>query len=175
MEELGGWKEQEGRVPEFFWKAKGAKQGNFKNESSIKVYSSYTRLVAVHWGSEAAVDAATHKIAGRIQLGPLVITKYVDAATPQIMQAFLESEVLSTSEFIYVDNPPAKAGAATAGVAAQSVKVFTLEGTNGYVSKIEAGSTEDGRLLERVTIHFTKLTWTSNVGSTSSQWDASNA
>lgn len=173
MEELGGWKEQEGtRVPEFFWKAKGAKQGPFKNESSIKTYSDHTRLIAVHWGGEVHVDPVSHIPGGRAQLGPLVITKYIDGATPQLLQAFMQNEAITNSEFIYVDVPPAKAGAATSGVAAQTAKIFTIKGTNGYVSKIEAGSTGDGRLLERVSIHFTHLTWDSHVGSTSTQWDA---
>ena len=177
--ELGDIVEQEPHAhPEYFWKAKGAKQGDFKNSnnSNHKDFKNYSRVFAVAWGFEQPFDRASGQGTGKIQLHEFAITKYVDQSSPMLLQAMLNHEVITDSEFVYMDYPQAQGGKALAAQASsQMSKVFVVTGTQGVISKIEAGSTHDGRLLEKIHMMFNEMTWKSPVGSTEADWRRSEA
>src|ERR1041384_1416327 len=159
--------------PEYFWKAKGAKQGDFKNgnNSNHKDYKAYSRVFAVQWGFDQPMDQNSGQSAGKVQLKEFVITKYIDQSSPMLLQAMLNHEVITDSEFIYLDYPQAQGGKSIgAQASAQMTKIFVVTGTQGQIAKIEAGSTDDGRLFETIYMVFNEMTWKSPVGSTEADY-----
>ena len=148
------------RMLEMYWKAKGKVQGDLKNGCDIKGYESFSRVYGVSWGIHGPVDQQTGQRTGKRQLEPLVITKPVDKSTPSLLQAMINNEVIDSSEFTFLDVP----GVATA--AQKMVRILTVKTTNGAIAKIEAGSTPEGQMLEKIYLYFDKIIWRHEIATT---------
>jgi len=141
------------RMLEMYWKCEGTKTGQMKGSVDIKGFEDTMRVYGISWGVATNVDQQSGQATGKRLHEPLIITKPVDKATPLLLNAMCSHENIKKTEFIYLDVP----GGATA--AAKMVKVFSIITEDGYIGKIEAGSTSEGVLLEKIHLYFTKITW----------------
>jgi type VI secretion system Hcp family effector len=153
------------RMLEMFWKGKGAKQGDLKNSCDMKGYETYSRVIAIQWGVSGEVDHQTGHRTGHRILDPLIITKRVDASSPLLLAAMIGNETIKESEFVYVDILGHQTQAAKTG------RVLTITTTNGVITKVEGGSTEEGMMIERIYLYFDKITWRHDVGKTEAMDD----
>ena len=151
---------RDNRLLELFWKAKGAQQGDMKNQCDMKGYEGFSRVIGVSWGVEGPVDQQSGQRTGQRILEPLVITKKIDHSTPSLTQAMVNNEVIKESEFAYVDVP----GHQTQGQ--KMVRILTIKTENGAISKIEAGTTPEGLLIEKIHLLFNKITWRHEIAKT---------
>lgn len=80
---------------QYYVSIKGKTQGQFKGESKKEGRKDkFMECVAFRMGSSVPVDANSGAIKGFRQHKPLVITKECGAASPQILQAHWNNEVL---------------------------------------------------------------------------------
>ena len=133
---------------------KGEKQGEFKGESSTKGRSDIDLVSVLHErvGPAMVGDKRRHN--------PIVVTKEVGAASPQIFQAFTAKENLPVVELNIGSQP----GGAGAGKIAQRVVLKNATITN--VRKV-------GK-LEEITFNYEAITVTWSDGSITSNddWEA---
>ena len=133
---------------------KGEKQGAFKGESSRKDSSDIELVSVLHErvGPEMVGDRRRHT--------PVVVTKEVGAASPQLFQAFTAKENLPVVELNIGSQP----GGAGAGKIAQRVVLKNATITN--VRKV-------GK-LEEITFNYEAITVTWSDGSITSNddWEA---
>ena len=125
-------------VPGFSLTIDGTKQGMFPGGKGGAI-AGYQFGYAVN----APRDAATGQLTGRRLHAPVVVTKLVGTASPQILQALISNEVLRS---VVVDLPGAEGGIG-----------YTIKLTNAAISEIKQHSAlVDGRfaLLEDVSFTF---------------------
>jgi type VI secretion system secreted protein Hcp len=160
MTTIGDMIKQKERDVQMYWKCTGMKQGDMHNSCDIKAYEKYSRVFGVAWGIVGQVDIHTGLSTGKRVEEPLVITKPIDKSTPSLLQAMIQNESIKDSEFIYLDFPGSKVQVNT------MVKILTIKTENGHISKIEAGTTDFGAMIERISLHFDKITWRHEIANT---------
>src|SRR5438132_559214 len=87
---------------DFFLTIDGVKQGRFKGDSTDKRHAGEIMGLAFDYDVQSPRDAATGQPTGRRIHKPLVITKRIDAASPQIYQALATNEVLRSVQLDFV-------------------------------------------------------------------------
>jgi type VI secretion system secreted protein Hcp len=140
---------------EFYVSITGKKQGKFKGASAgVGRRTTKDRIPGIRFELETISprDAATGLPTGKRQHKPVVITKEWDAASPQLFQALVANEVLSTVLFEFLKTDPA----------GREVVYFTIKLTDAAVSDIRShldltgtgGGRYDGHELEDVSFTF---------------------
>jgi type VI secretion system secreted protein Hcp len=136
----------------------GSKQGHFKNEDQRK---GADHIVGLRVGYEVTSprDAATGQASGKRQHHPLTFVKEVGSASPQLFNACVNNEALTsvTIDFEKSTNESA--------VGAPAVPYYTIKLINACVSNVRY-FTEDNRPLEEVTLTFQKIELNSPTGKT---------
>jgi type VI secretion system Hcp family effector len=85
---------------------KGAKQGQLKAQSTKtgREKDGWFEIVSIDMGAEVPVDPKSGRPKGARQKGPLTITKEVDGASPQLLQAHYTNETFQTVIIQTVDD-----------------------------------------------------------------------
>ena len=93
-------------MPLFFVIIKGSKQGQFKGELLEAGHTGEIGGLRLSMELNVPLDVATGHASGKRQYKPLTITKEWGAASPQILQAAANSEVLTTVSLQFVQKTP---------------------------------------------------------------------
>jgi type VI secretion system secreted protein Hcp len=95
----------------FYMSIKGTKQGQFKGQSTKSSRGDkWIECVSFEMTSEIPVDLKTGQPAGKRTHSPIVITKQIDSASPQLLNAHSNSEVLDPIVIELVGRPSSGAG-----------------------------------------------------------------
>lgn len=86
------------RVSAILVSVKGKVQGQFQAETKRKAYKEHFEALAVDYQVAVPVDAGSGHSAGRHQHHPFCVTREWGAASPQLFQALVTNEVLTTIE-----------------------------------------------------------------------------
>jgi type VI secretion system secreted protein Hcp len=157
-------------------KIEGKTQGTFKGEATRVAGTNYIAVVRYNYEVTSPHDSATGQPTGRRQHMAVVITKALDATSPQIFQALATNEVLTqvTIEFL------------TSTVDGKEITYYTVTLKNATISDIHqhmnqtqataaSGSPVSTEPMEDVSFTFQDMTVASNVGQTTAtdSWAAS--
>jgi type VI secretion system secreted protein Hcp len=158
-------------------KIEGKTQGTFKGEATRVAGTNYIAVVRYSYEVTSPRDSATGQPTGRRQHMAVVITKALDATSPQIFQALATNEVLTqvTIEFL------------TTTVDGKEITYYTVTLKNATISDIHqhmnqtqgtaAGSSPvSTEPMEDVSFTFQDMTVASIVGQTTAtdSWAAAN-
>jgi type VI secretion system secreted protein Hcp len=143
---------------EFYVSVKGKKQGQFKGETKGPGGSrARDRFRGVRYVSEVISprDEASGLPTGKRQHKPIVITKEWGAASPQLFDALVKNEVLTSVVFEFVKTAPD----------GKEVVYYRVTLTDAAVSDFKEyldltevdGDPYDGRALEDVSFTFRKI------------------
>jgi type VI secretion system secreted protein Hcp len=140
----------------FYVDIKGAKQGQFKFDSSPKAAAQkgYTEAIKFYYQVTSPRDAATGLPTGQRQYSAITITKAWGTSSPQILTACATNEILPTVTFNFVK--PNGLG--------QTIVYQTIKLTNATITSVKrhidvSTGTEppDPRELEDVSFTFQKI------------------
>lgn len=155
----------------FYATIKAAKQGTLKGQGTGREKDKIPG-VAFSYGVESPRDPATGLPTGKRRHKPVIFTKEWGAASPQLYQAIVTNETLTSVLFEFIS---------TNALGKEEVD-YTVELTNATISKFEgslhlgekAGPIIDSRELEVIVLEFQKITVTSVTGGTSASddWEA---
>lgn len=157
-------------------KIEGSKQGVFKGEAVRVAGRDYIPVIQFDYEIISPRDAASGLPTGKRQHKPIVITKTLDASSPQIFQAMINNETLTTVTIEFV----------TSNTEGKELVYYTIVLTNASIADVHqhmrlpeavpAGSpTVLTEPMEDVAFSFQKITVTSTVGQTTSVDSWSNA
>ena len=157
-------------VTQFFVTVTGAKQGDFKGESTQKSHEGKIQGVAFSYGVLSPRDATSGLPTGKRQHQPGVFSKEWGSSSPQFYQAIYTNESLPTVLFEFV----------VANISGAQVLHHTVKLTNASISAVRetlpdnqpAGSL-DPRDLQEISLTFQKIEIVSVTGGTqaSDDWD----
>jgi type VI secretion system secreted protein Hcp len=132
---------------------KGAKQGQFKGESTIAKQDDLIPILDFQNQVTLPIDQATGAAGGKRQHTPVVVTKELGAASPEFYQAFVNGEVLTAVSITFnrkmpdgIDGP-----------------YFTILLTNAAVVEIRQyvgsapGLTDNAHALENISLIYHKI------------------
>lgn len=152
---------------EFYVQIEGTKQGKFKGECSQAAWRD--AIAGIDFGYEVSSprDAATGQATGKRQHKPVVITKEVGAASPQIFQAVVTNEVIKSVLISFVE----------ADASGTVQVVHTIRLVNATVSSYRTflDTTADGkttRLVEAFTLTFQRIEIENKPGKTMASDDS---
>lgn len=137
---------------EIHLKMQGNQQGVFKGESSSKAHSDEIEVAAFSWGmSRLQAGAQSSTKVGRPSIQAVTITKYVDSASIQIMNALLTNETIKTAVISWSKS----SGANTTD------DFFTVKLTNAAVVSVQVSADSEhggeGMGSEVVTLSFQRF------------------
>jgi type VI secretion system secreted protein Hcp len=130
----------------YYLKVEGTKQGQFKGEVE-RNGSRWIEITAFSAGVQSPRDAATGQASGKRQHKPIVITKEIDKASPQLLQAVTTNEVLK--EVVIQSVRPEPKGKE------QVYQTITL--TNAVISKVKGFSGKNKNEEEQFQFTFQKI------------------
>ena len=87
---------------EFYVTIQGQKQGKLRGESTRKGQEGKMIGLAYDYGVKSPRDVATGQASGKRQHSPITFSKEWGASTPQLFQALVSNEVLTTVLFEFV-------------------------------------------------------------------------
>jgi type VI secretion system secreted protein Hcp len=155
---------------------KGAKQGQFKGESTRPSRKDWIPILAFDMSVESPRDAATGQASGKRQYKPVKITKEWGEASPQGLAACATNEVLSmvTLEFSRIDQDGKEYTYQTVKLTNATISgVFRSKGEPPEVADVpssdlhpEHSGSQDTHELEEWDFVFQKIEVTDNDGGT---------
>lgn len=151
----------------------GAVQGTFKGEATRIAGSNYIAVLSFNYEVTSPTDPATGLPTGKVKHQALVITKTLDATSPQINSALVKNENLTKVTIDFMTSPDATTGAA----GGKEIAYYTITLTNARISEVHqhmdqtnpgaAGSSiVPSEPMEDVSFTFEQMTVTSAVGQT---------
>lgn len=87
---------------EFYVQIEGKTQGPFKGESGRTARAEWLTGLSFSHQIQSPRDVSTGRASGKRQHGPITFTKEWGAATPQIMQALCNNEMLASVKFEFI-------------------------------------------------------------------------
>jgi type VI secretion system secreted protein Hcp len=137
---------------EFYVQIEGTKQGKFKAECGQKEWKDAMAGIDFAYEVTTATEVGTGQASGRRQHKPIVITKEVGAASPQLFQALVQNEVLKSVLISFVETN-------AEGVVEV---VHTIKLTNARVTSLKtflgtSSGSKDMRLLETFSLSFQRI------------------
>ena len=120
----------------------GSKQGQFKSETGGK--DAAQAALAYRYEISSPRDAASGQASGKRMHSPVVLTRPVGAASPQLFQALATNEVLKSVQIDVLDSRT-------------SAILYRIRLINASVSKIEQMTDAEGRLMENVSFTFQRI------------------
>jgi type VI secretion system secreted protein Hcp len=150
---------------------RGAKQGQFKGDSTSRGAEKWIRCSQFLLSLTAPRDAATGLPTGKRQYAPIVITKEWDAASPQIFQAASTNEVLPQVELEFLRSNPAGMESVFETVTLTNA---TISAVKQYIGFPDAGEPPNPHPQENVSFTFQKIEITNAEGKTTAvdDWSA---
>ena len=143
----------------------GSKQGKFKGESVNANEKDSIPVLAYGYEVVFPRDPVTGQPTGKRQHRPVTFVKAWGAATPQIFQALVTNEVLTTVVFDFTRvNPQGKAFA----FERVTLTNASISGQRQYTETTATGVINE---LEQVSLTFQKITLQNNDGNTSASDD----
>jgi type VI secretion system secreted protein Hcp len=149
----------------YYLRIEGLKQGPFKG-GVARNGSRWIEIIAFSAGAESPRDAASGQASGKRQHKPIVITKEIDEASPQLLQAVTTNELLKEVVIQSVRPDPKGKG--------QVYQTITL--TNAAIAKVKGVSGKNKNEEERFQFTFQKIEVTDVQGkkTATDDWLASN-
>jgi type VI secretion system secreted protein Hcp len=141
----------------------GAKQGQFKGESTDPAQSGQIPIFGLQNNVSFPTDPATGAISGTIQHTPIVITKTWGAASPQFLQALFTNEVLTSVSMTF--SQPAAAGKDETFFTINMVNA-AVSGVRQYVGGVPA-LTDAANALEDISLTYQKIEFRDTIAQTS--------
>jgi type VI secretion system secreted protein Hcp len=150
--------------------AKGQRQGDIVGGVTEKGREGSIALSAVAYELAAPYDQATGQITGKRQHKPVSIVKSIDQASPQLLQAWVTNETLTTVKIEFWRPVPEAAGS-----------YFVIALTNAVIVDFLFGSPDKPVVVgvareefETVTMTYQKIvwTWSPSGASASDDWNA---
>jgi len=149
-------------VHTFLVAIKGSKQGNFRG---AVVQSAVPSIVGIKFSSQLTSprDPATGLPSGKRQSSPITFTKEWDASSPQIMQALVTNETLSTVTFQFtgVDRQGRETVYQTI-----TLTNATISAVRRYIDVANGSEPADPRALEDVSFTYQKILIQDTAGQT---------
>jgi type VI secretion system secreted protein Hcp len=136
-----------------FIAVKGAKQGQFKGESTNPAQGDLIPILNFQNQVSLPIDHATGAASGTRQHTPIVVTKQWGAASPQFFQALVTSEILQTVELTFN----------RVGSDGNEATYFTIDLVNAVVVEIHQyvgsapGLTDNPNALEDISLTYQKI------------------
>ena len=146
-----------------FVAVKGAKQGQFKGESTGAGQSDLIPILNFQNQVSVPIDQATGAASGKRQHSPVVITKQWGAASPQFFQALVTSEILQTVSITFSRRN-------SVGI---EETFFTIVLTNAAVQAMRQfvgtapGLTDDTNTLDQISLTYQRIVITDTIAKTS--------
>jgi type VI secretion system secreted protein Hcp len=91
---------------EFYVSIQGTKQGKFKGESPREAHKEKLTGLSYSHEIQSPRDIATGQASGKRQHLPIVFSKEWGQASPQLFQALVTNEVLTTVKFEFIHSTP---------------------------------------------------------------------
>jgi len=104
-------------------------------------------------------DAATGKLAGRRQHGPVTITKRIDQTTPRLLKALCKSEPVNEALFMFY-RPAATSGGAEEKYYSVKLKNGSITGIRQYGEQTVVAGQAEVLMMEEISFVFQTITWT---------------
>ena len=148
---------------------KGQTQGKFKGESSFSKFGS-DKITVIRFSSGVVSprDAASGLPTGKRQHQPIRFTKENGAATPQIFQALVSNETLTTVTFEFTRSNPSGKEEVHYVVTLQNASVASVITQFDQTSR---GDPFDGHELVNVELTYESITVEEKIGKTMAQDD----
>jgi type VI secretion system secreted protein Hcp len=138
-------------------KIKGTKQGQFKGEGVQSKIAGTGAIPLVRFSSDATAprDVATGQASGKRQWQPIRITKEWGAASPQLLQAMTQNEILSNVVFEFYRADPSGKQSLHYRITLQNA---TVSSVHSYVDlTVPAGTPFGGHELEDLELTFQSI------------------
>ena len=150
---------------------KGKKQGQLKAESlKAKRNDKWCELVAVEMGSEVPVDPKSGRPKAARTPGPVIVTKSIGGASPQLLDAHWKAELFDEVVIEIVGRPPTGTGEVVTERITLSSAVISK--VHRYMPQLSTEHKEhDTDLLEDYSFSFGKILVENIAGSTSTTDD----
>lgn len=155
-----------------YLRLKGVKQGEIKGSVTLTGREGTILVVAAEHEISSPTDAASGLPTGKVQHKPFILVKEVDRASPQIMNALLTNELMTTFKLEFWR---------ASGTLNVEKLFYTVSLTNARfgaikLEKLNTAYPENDsiRERERVAIYYDTITWTSADAGTSAMgsWDS---
>lgn len=159
---------------EFYVTIEGKKQGKFKGESIREAHKDKIAGLSYSHEINSPRDVATGQASGKRQHGPVTITKEWGASTPQIFQALVSNESLTSVLFEFIHTTPdgAEEVYQTVKLANATVsKVRQITGVGESASTAKTQATYDTHELEEVSFTYQRIEVENLPGQTSAMDD----
>lgn len=144
----------------------GTKQGAFKGSAGTRgVAAGRIEGIAFHYRLTTPRDAATGQASGKRVHSPVVFTKAVDGASPQLFQALATNETLKSAVFeFYGPDVRSTEPVYTVRLINASVTAFNqYAGDDATAGRV---TVSDGSMLEDVSLVFQRIELESRTGKT---------
>ena len=147
----------------FYVTIKGAAQGVFANESTDPTHQPAIAGVRFSMETVAPFDPTSGKRSGAAQPQPVRFSKAWGAASPQILRALVNDELLISVAFAFVRTDAAAIEDVFQTVQLDNAAVVDLRRTIDPLIPVASGG---GQFLEEVALVYQKLTVTDAAGNT---------
>ena len=150
-------------VHTFLVSIKGSKQGIFKGAAAVQ--TAVPSIIGIKFSSQLTSprDPATGLPSGRRQTSPITFTKEWDASSPQIMQALVTNETLSTVTFQFtgIDREGKQTVYQTI-----TLTNATISAVRRYIDVANGSEPADPRALEDVSFTYQSIKVMDSTGQT---------
>jgi type VI secretion system secreted protein Hcp len=157
---------------EFYMTAVGTTQKSLKGESTRTAHKAKAPCISFEYAVTSPRDVATGLASGKRQHKPVIVTKELGASTPQLFQACVTNEVLTSVLFEFIH---------TTAEGKEEI-YYTIKLTNATISSVrqftaEAAKHEETAAtheLEEISFTFQKLDMEHTVAKTAAtdDWNA---
>jgi type VI secretion system secreted protein Hcp len=142
-----------------FMTARGSRQGDIQGGVTQRGREGSMQCTGFVSAIASPRDSATGQAAGRRQIEPIRCTKRVDRASPQLLSALLNNEVLTNVTFRFLQRAPTGLEAV----------VYTVALTNASVASVRQYLDADGLAQEEVALSYQQGTVTFEQGGTTAE------
>jgi len=143
----------------------GAKQGPIKGGVTVKGHEGAIAVAAVAYGIVSPRDPASGLPTGKRIHEPVTITKAIDPSTPQLLEALVTNETLTTAKIDFLQPAAGSAGALALAL--------TITLTNAAISAVRS-DWSDTPNSEQVQFVYQKIevTWVPTGKTAVDQWNS---
>ncbi len=159
---------------EFYVKIEGTRQGAFKGESVREAHSEKIAGLSYRHEITSPRDVATGQASGKRQHGPVVITKEWGASSPQLFQALVTNEVLTSVQLEFFHTTPdglEEVYHTIRLVNATVSKLAQSTGTGESSGSSKTSATYDTHELEEISFTYQRIEVENLPGQTSAEDD----
>jgi type VI secretion system secreted protein Hcp len=159
---------------EFYVTIEGTRQGAFKGESVREAHKDKIAGLSYQHEIRSPRDVATGQASGKRQHGPVIITKEWGPSSPQLFQALVTNEVLTSVGFEFFHTTPdglEEVYHTVKLVNATVSKIVQSTGTGESASSAKTTNDYDTHELEEVSFTYQRIEVENLVGQTAAEDD----